>query len=175
MSVPVCKRTEAPTNLQVMEHANRYLAIVDALLCDRALKKPVKEPQSPQELERYRKMLLEREKTRESYRHLQQFMLECWTYICHANGIQDCNATNSKMRYELQEKAYGKALAMKGLLNHSANCYHLSKKKYKRLNEGIEPLLHSLKGWQDWELERCRAFYEAGKISKTKAFLKEID
>ena len=175
MSVPVGKRKPLPTNLQTAEYANDFLTIINHLLNSKALSKPLKEPTTPEEANRLHRIQLERERVYENYKRIKYLTLECYSYIMYSNAIQDVNANNSKKRYQLQEQAYREAITIKALLNHSSNCYHLSKKKYKALNDAIEPLIHSLKGWMDWELDKCYNFYKEGKFSKSLSFLKEID
>lgn len=175
MSVPVGKRKPLPTNLQTADYANNFLTIINHLINSKALNKPLKTPTTPEEMTRLHKIELERERVLENYKSIKYLTLECYSNIMYANAIQDVNANNSKKRYKLQETAYREAITIKALLNHCSNCYHLSKKKYKALNDGVEPLIHSLKGWMDWELDKCKSLYEEGKFSKSLSFLKEID
>lgn len=175
MAVPKGKRKPLPSNLETADYANNFLTIINHLINSKVLNKPLKTPTTPEEANRLHRIELEREKVYENYKSIKYLTLECYSNIMYANAIQDCNANNSKRRYTLQETAYREAITIKALLNHSSNCYHLSKKKYKALNDAVEPLIHSLKGWMDWELTKCKSFYDEGKFSKSLSFLKEID
>ncbi len=175
MSVPVGKRKPLPSNLQVADLANNLLTKINMTLNSKSIRKPLKEPNSAEEMAKLKYIGLERDRVLENYKRIKYLALELYSNIMYANAIPDVNANNSKKRYLLQENAYREAITIKALFNHSSNCYHLSKKKYKALTESIEPLIHSLKAWMDWELEKCKAFYDEGKFSKSLSFLKEID
>ncbi len=175
MAVPVAKRKPLPNNLETAEWANKLLTEMNHLMKSKALRKPLKEPTCPEEVIRNENIMLERERVYENYKSIKYLALECYSNIMYANAIQDVNANNSKKRYTLQETAYREAITIKSLFNHSSNCYHLSKKKYKSLMDTTEHLIHSIKGWMDWELKKCREFYDEGKFSKSLSFLKEID